>query len=195
MARVRAVRSAIGPTVPLGVDANGGWSPVVAIETIRRLEEFDISFAEQPVAPGDLESMAQVRRQAHVPVIADESVYTAQDARALARAGAADAVSIYIGKSGGIGPAREIAAVAEMTGLSLTIGSNLELGVGSAAMLHFALSITSDLIPCDIIGPLYYEEDVLREPLLIGAGEARALERPGLGVELDEEKIRRFRVR
>lgn len=85
--RVRAVREAVGSKVRLGVDANGGWNPDVAVQTIRRLYEYDICFVEQPVAPGDPEWMAEVRRQIEIPVMADESVYTAQDAAVLARAG------------------------------------------------------------------------------------------------------------
>lgn len=197
VARVRAVREAVGADVRLGVDANGAWRPAVAVGMIRRLCEYGIYFAEQPVPPGDPEWLATVRRQVEVPVIADESVYTLQDAASLARAGAADVLSVYVGKSGGIGPARKIATVAEASGLGCTIGSNLEMGVGSAAMLHLAiatLSITADEYPCDIIGPLFYTDDLLQEPLAIQGGFARVSELPGLGVELDEDKVNRYRV-
>ena len=88
---------------------------------------------------GDHDAMAEVRRNVRVPIIADESVYTLADAKMLARAEAADVFSIYIGKAGGIGPAREIAEFAQSVGIKCTIGSNLELGVGSAAMIHLAL--------------------------------------------------------
>src|SRR5260370_1218333 len=111
VARVRAIREAIGPNVRLGVDANGGWSPRVAIQTIRRMQEFGIYFAEQPVPPVDVTWMADVRNHVDVPVMADESVNTVQDAMNLARAGAADVLSIYVGKGGGLGMARKVAAV------------------------------------------------------------------------------------
>src|SRR5205823_1564747 len=111
--RVRAVREAVGPQAHLGVDANGGWlSAQTAIPTIARLREFDIYFVEQPVAPGDTQGMAQVRNACGLPVIADESVFTIHDARALAQANACDVFSIYIGKAGGIGPACAIAKFA-----------------------------------------------------------------------------------
>jgi L-alanine-DL-glutamate epimerase-like enolase superfamily enzyme len=197
VARVRAVREAVGPEVRLGVDANGGWAPRVAIQTIRRLGEFGISFAEQPVAPLDMSWMADVRRQVSVPVMADESLYTLQDAMALARVGAADVFSIYVGKGGGIGPGRKVAAVAEAAGLTCTVGSNLELGIASAAMIHLAMAspgIGAEEFPCDILGPFFYEADVLAEPLPIRAGAAQPLERPGLGVELDDKLVARYRV-
>ncbi len=196
--RVKAVRAAIGPHIRMGVDANGGWSPRVAIQTIRRLvDACGIYFAEQPVAPLDVQWMADVRRHVPVPVMADESCYTLQDAMALARAGAADILSVYVGKGGGIGPARKIAAVAEAAGLTCTVGSNLEMGIASAAMAHLAASTTgigAEEFPCDILGPLAYEEDLLVEPLEVRNGAVRPPDKPGLGVELDEGKLARYRV-
>jgi muconate cycloisomerase len=198
VARVRAVREAIGPEIKLGVDANGGWSPQVAVKTIERLCEYGLSFVEQPVAPDDTMGMVEVRRRIRLPVIADESLWSLQDAMTLARLEAADVFSIYIGKAGGIGSARKIAAFAQSAGLKCTVGSNLELGIGSAAMIHLAMAtrgIDAESFPCDIIGPLFYEDDLLLEPLPLAAGQARTHQRPGLGVELDESKVERYRVR
>src|SRR5262245_14230957 len=140
VARVRAVREAIGPRMRLGVDANGGWSVRVAIQTIRRLLEIGIDFVEQPVPALDTAWLAEVRRSVPVPIMADESVFSLQDAMAVVRAGAADILSLYVGKGGGIGPARKAAAVVEAAGLAATVGSNLELGVASAAMVHLAMA-------------------------------------------------------
>lgn len=198
VARVRAVREAIGPDVRLGVDANGGWTPRVAIQTIRRLYEYNIYFAEQPVPPLDVAWLADVRSNINIPVMADESVYTLQDALAILRAGAADVLSVYVGKGGGIGPARKVAAVAEAAGVTCTVGSNLEMGVASAAMIHLAMAtpgIGAEEFPCDILSPFFYEGDFLAEPLPIKAGEARPTDKPGLGIELDEAKIEFYRVR
>lgn len=198
--RVMAVRKAVGPEIKLGVDANGGWrTSAIAIETIRRLyDDCGIYFAEQPVRAGNHDELAEVRRNVPVPIVADESVYTLDDAKMLARAQAADVFSIYIGKAGGLGPAREIAEYAKSVGIKCTIGSNLELGVGSAAMIHFGLSapaIDAEAFPCDIIGPFYYEDDVVANPLAIVGGSAAANEEPGLGVELDDKKVEKYRVR
>src|SRR5947209_10388661 len=165
--RVAAVRAAVGPDVKLGVDANGGWGdPATAIAAIERLKPLEIAFAEQPVWAGDPADLAAVRRAAGVPIIADESLYTLADAKQLAPAAACDVFSIYVGKAGGIGPAKAIADFALGRGIACTIGPNLELGVGSAAMLHPALAhrgITPEAYPCDIIGPFYYAEDVRSE--------------------------------
>jgi L-alanine-DL-glutamate epimerase-like enolase superfamily enzyme len=198
VARVKAVRAAIGPNVKLGVDANGGWGPEVAEQTIQQLRAYGIYFVEQPLAPEEIVAMAELRRRIGLPLVADESIGTLQDARTLALAGAADVFSIYVGKAGGIGPAVKIARFAAGVGIKCTLGSNLELGVGSAAMVHLALAtagITAEEYPCDIIGPFFYEDDVVREPLPIAPGRANANELPGLGVELDEEKVRKYTVK
>jgi L-alanine-DL-glutamate epimerase-like enolase superfamily enzyme len=197
--RVAAVRAIIGSDAKLGVDANGGWGDAAtAIAAIERLKPLGIAFVEQPVWAGDPEDMATVRRAADSPIIADESLYSLADAKQLARAGACDVFSIYIGKAGGIGPAKAIADFALANGIACTIGSNLELGVGSAAMIHLGLAhlgITPDSFPCDIVGPLFYEDGILTEPLSLGGGRALATDRPGLGVELDQDKIEKHLVR
>lgn len=196
--RVRVVRGRVGPKVRLGVDANGGWAHAqTAIATIRRLRELDIYFAEQPVPAGDPEEMARVQKEIDIPVIADESIYTLADARMLARAKASDVFSIYIGKAGGIGPALEIARFANENGIACTIGSNLELAVGSAAMTHLAMAcdaIKPEEYPCDIIGPFYYEDRIDAGGIDLKPGSARALEKPGLGVRLDDAKVERYRT-
>src|SRR5207237_667142 len=113
VARVKAVREAVGPQAHIGVDANGGWARHEVIGAINRLHASDIYFVEQPVASQDVHWLAEVKRRCDLPIIADESLYTTHDAMAIARANAADVFSIYVGKAGGIGPARKIAAVAE----------------------------------------------------------------------------------
>lgn len=198
LVRVKAVRQAIGPSIRMGVDANGGWSVRAAIATIRRMTaECNIYFAEQPVPPVDVQWLVDVRRNVTVPVMADESCYTLQDAMALTRAGAADILSVYVGKGGGIGPARKMAAVAEAAGLTCTVGSNLELGIASAAMAHLATAtpgIGAEEFPCDILGPLGYEHDLLEQSLDFREGSMKAPDAPGLGVALDEKVLQRYRA-
>jgi muconate cycloisomerase len=191
------VRDVAGPDVPIGVDANCGWSLSAAKSTLRQLEVQDLRFVEQPIAPGDAAALAELRRAASAPIMADESLFTLADAWQLAWHRAADVWSVYPGKHGGIAATIEIAHLARACGAVCAIGSNLELGVGTAAMLHVAAAepaIASATFPADLIGPLYHESDLLQSPLALGPVAARPPSGPGLGVELDEEQLRRWRV-
>lgn len=196
--RVRAVREAIGPSVRLTIDANTGWDVPTAIAALRDLADVNLSFAEQPVKQDDPRWMAEVRRAVSMPLMADESVFTPSDAFRVLRAGAADILSVYPGKNGGLLNTLKVVAIAEAAGAVCSIGSNLELGVGSAAMAHVAAAsptIASERYPGDIIGPLYHEDDVLVTPLDIRPGIVRVPEGPGLGVQVDWDKVERYRPR
>lgn len=194
--RVRAIRKLAGPDIPIGVDANCGWSPNAARQTLRRLEEFDLLFAEQPIPTTHVEALAELRSHTVTPIMADESVFTLEDAWNITAHRAADILSCYPGKHGGIATTMEIANVARSAGIVCSIGSNMELGIGTAAMLHVAAAcptIKSEIYPADILGPLYHETDLLTEPLQLGPPVAYVPEGPGLGVELDEDKVEQYR--
>jgi L-alanine-DL-glutamate epimerase-like enolase superfamily enzyme len=196
LARVAAVRTAIGQDARLGVDANGGWSRADAAAAIAALEEQAVAFIEQPVAQHDLAGLADIRRRAACPVVADESVGTPADALDVVTAGAADVLSIYVGMAGGIAAAQRAAAIAGAAGLGWTIGSNLEVGPALAAHIHFAMAtpgLADAIVPCDIISTFYYTDEILTEPLPIRAGWAEPPTGPGLGVEIDKEKLERYR--
>jgi muconate cycloisomerase len=198
VARVKAVREAAGPQVPIGIDSNCGWDVATARRVLHELRPYGILFAEQPVPPDDPEALAEVRRATDIPVMADESVFTLGDAWRVARHRAADVLSVYPGKHGGIAATLEVTHLARAAGLACAIGSNLELGIGTAAMLHVAVAdptIDSVKYPADLIGPLYHDADLLTQRLTLGPAAARVPEGPGLGVELSEEDLALYRQR
>ncbi|MDI5980634.1 mandelate racemase/muconate lactonizing enzyme family protein [Amycolatopsis magusensis] len=194
LTRVARVRELAGLGAFIGVDANGGWSRAEAREAVRRLTTFAPAFVEQPVQPSDLEGMAAIRTLG-VPVIADESVFGADDLARVIRASAADVISVYLGKAGG--PARAVlqGRVAETFGLDTVIGSNGELGLGAAAQLHVACALPalSERLPSDIIGAHYYAEDILEKPLDNNGKRVRLTDGHGLGVVPRDDLRRRFR--
>jgi muconate cycloisomerase len=129
--------------------------------------------------------------------MADESVFTLEDAWLLATHRAADLFSVYPGKHGGIAATAEIIAVAKAAGLRCTIGSNLELGIGTAAMLHVAAAfpeVDTEAYPADTIGPFYHDADLIAKPLDLGPPYALIPNGPGLGVDLDEAQVKRWRA-
>jgi L-Ala-D/L-Glu epimerase len=186
--RLKAVRDAVGPDVWLSVDANGGYTPDQAVWAARRLEALDVRLFEQPTRRGEHRAMAEVRRRSGIPVMADESVFTPQDALEVIRHDAADVLSLYPGKHGGIRATQAIARLAEAAGVPCTIGSNLEREVATAAMAHVTVSTANlqcERFPGDLIGPVYYEGPLTREPLRYEADRLWVPEGPGLGVQIE----------
>lgn len=185
--RLGAVREAIGPDVWLSVDANGGYSVSQAIWAARELEKCNVVLFEQPTRRGDHRAMALVRSRSGIPIMADESVFTPHDALELIRCQAADVMSIYPGKHGGVRATQEIAKIAEAAGIPCTIGSNLEREVATAAMAHVTVAtanIQCERFPGDLIGPVYYEEPLTEEPLRYQADRLWLPEGPGLGIRM-----------
>jgi muconate cycloisomerase len=185
--RLRAVREAIGPAVWLSVDANGGYTVEQAVWVAARLEQLDVALFEQPTRRGDHRAMAAVRRESGIPIMADESVFTPQDALEVIRAEAADVLSLYPGKHGGIRATQQIAKLAEAAGIPCTVGSNLEREVATAAMAHVTVctaNIQCERFPGDLIGPVYFEQTLTAKPLRYEADRLWVPESPGLGVAL-----------
>lgn len=141
--KVRLVRDALGPEVAIRLDANGAYAPERALRVLERLQVYDLEMVEQPCEALELDGMARLRRSLGVKVLADESVFSAADAKRVIDAGAADVVNIKIQKLGGLLPAREVADMVEKAGLACVVGSCLEAGPGVAASAHFAVMCRS----------------------------------------------------
>ncbi|MER7002883.1 enolase C-terminal domain-like protein [Dactylosporangium sp. NPDC000555] len=191
--RVALARQLCGPHAFIGLDANGGYRRDAARRAVELIRPSAPAFLEQPVEPGDLEGMRQLR-DLGLPIVADESVFGTDDLVSVLRAEAADVVSLYIGKSGGPGRLVSMARLADAFGLTVVIGSNGELGVGAAAQLQAGAAAAglSTHIPSDIIGAHYYQDDVLAEPLTVDGRTARLPDGPGLAVSLREDIETRF---
>ncbi len=194
--RVRAVREAVGADFPVEVDANQGYRPDVAIQTLSKMEDrWGIFNIEQPCPWWDIAGMAAVRQALRMTVTADESVLTPSEAMNFVRYQAADCFTIKVAKCGGLLQAKRIAAVADAAGLSCNMGSEHPAGIGTAAMAHCWAS-TPEII--DSIGygsPLErFADDILKEPLHFENGEVHLPQGPGLGIDVDEEKLRKFAI-
>lgn len=192
LARIEQVRDAVGPDVRLTVDANGGWSVNDAIRAAPRLEEYGVAFVEQPVHRLDLDGLARVRSQIRLPVMADEAIFTLQDALTCLQKGAADIISVYPGKHGGILNTVAIVSMAEAAGVHCAIGSNLEWDIASAAMAHITVALPNIAVEryaADIVGPLFHIDHALTEPLITAGWSLTVPQGPGLGVSLDPERL------
>ena len=184
IARVEAVRAELGAAFPVAVDANGGWTEAEAIAAIPALERLGVNALEQPLRRGEFRGCARIRRRTSMPVMLDESVFTPQDALEAVRLDACDLISIYPGKNGGITRSLAIAQIAAAAGVECIIGSNLEMDLGSAAMLALAVAAPalSTSVNHDIIGPLYYQTAGGDPPIAYRDGCALLPAGPGLGL-------------
>jgi L-alanine-DL-glutamate epimerase-like enolase superfamily enzyme len=151
VARVAAIREAVGPGVEIRLDANQGWTPREAVRVIRGFEDagLDVELVEQPVAAADLDGLAWVSDRVDTPILADESVFGLQDLVEVIKRRAADLVNVKLAKCGGLAPARTLLELARGFGVGTMVGSMMEgpVGVGAAASLVAAngTTVTSDL--------------------------------------------------
>ena len=187
-----AVREALGPDVKLRLDANGAWGVDQAIETIRALEPFDIQYVEQPIAPGNLESLRRVQDAVATPVAADEDVTSPEAARRLLDAGAAHVLVLKPQRLGGLRPSREVIDAATAAGVKVVVTTSIESGVGTTACLQLAAALdrpyAHGLATLDLL-----EDDLILDPgLPIERGLMRLPEGPGLGVRLDEAALAHY---
>ncbi len=202
---VRRIREAVGPAVDLCVDANQGYaSPSEALRVIRAMEPARLKYVEQPVE--GLTAMAEVARALETPVMADESAWTPQDVLEIIERKAADIISIYTTKPGGLYKAMQVAAVAYAAGLPCNVNGSVETGVGNLANLHLAAAALPVSLACVVpvstpveaqhgqLAGIYYRDDLLKTPFRLVDGAVQVPEGPGMGAEVDEEKVQRYRV-
>ena len=161
LARVEAVRDALGPGGRLRIDANGGWDVDTAVRMLKLLDRYELEYAEQPCRT--VEELAQVRRRQHVPVAADESIRRAEDPLRVARLEAADIAVLKVQPLGGV---RACLRIAEEIGLPVVVSSALETSVGIAAGVALAAALPELPYACGLATVQLLRSDVVEEPLL-----------------------------
>lgn len=194
-ARLERVRDVIGDA-PLLVDANEGWRPEEERHILNLVDEFDIVAIEQPYPPRMVAESARLQSKTSALLMADESVWTSDDVIKIAESASFKVVSLYPGKQGGIRACLEAATLATNLGLGVSLGSNLETGIGSAAMAHFlavAPALCKD-VPGDLLGPLFFVEDLAVDTSWITWSGASLPVGPGLGVEINHEALNRHKI-
>ena len=183
VARIEAIRKAVGPDVILRVDANQGWAPKDAVRIIRAMEDrgLEIDLVEQPVHAHDFAGMQFVTGQVATPILADESVFSAEDAIALIQGRAADLINIKLMKTGGIYQAQKICAIAETYGVECMIGCMLESKISVSAGAHLAAA-KGIITRADLDGPALCQIDPYEGGPIFDGPWIRMNETPGLGI-------------
>src|SRR5262250_3260367 len=202
---VKQIRKAIGPDLNICVDANQGYpTPKAAVKIVKAMEEYGLLYMEQPVE--GIDRMAEVARRVDTPIMADESAWTGQDVMEIVQKKAADIISIYTTKPGGLFRAKQVAAVAAAAGLPCNVNGSVETGVGNAANVHLAASTAAVTFGCVVpvstpkgkgkkgIAGIYYQDDIIKDAFGYSDGDILVSTKPGLGIELDEDKLKHYRL-
>lgn len=186
LARIRAIREAVGPDIPLRIDANQGWDLPTATRSLKALASFDIEYCEAPIPKQQYESLPRLRKQSPIPIMADESLFDHHDAFRLAQLGACDFFNIKLAKSGGIRNALRIVAVAEAAGIPSQVGCFSETRLGITAPAHLALARRS-IHHYDMDSFLMLAEDPIEGGIdYRPGGRISVPDAPGLGIHIPE---------
>ena len=203
---VRTIRETVGDGIDLCVDANEGYrTPGEAITTVRQMERYRLKYVEQPVM--GIERIAEVARAIDAPVMADESAWNAHDAIQISERRAAQIVSIYTTKPGGLFRAMEVAAVCRAAGIICNVNGSVETGIGNLANIQLAAAAPAVELSCVVpvstpaewlkgqVGGIYYKDDLIKTPMVLKDGAVEVPDAPGMGIEADEAKLELYRVR
>lgn len=187
--RVRAIRAAVGPEIPLRIDANQGWKVNEAITTLQALGEFNIQHCEEPIARWKYLKLKKVKKNSPIPIMADECCGDEHDAERLIELEACDYFNIKIGKAGGLFKALKMVRLAEKAGIHLQVGAMLESRIAMTAFAHF--SLCSPLIEhYDFDTALMFKEDPVSGGILYKAGGVVEVpDTAGLGAFVSEERL------
>lgn len=193
VAATHALRAALGPDIALCADANCGFSREAARQYVEAVRRANVLFLEQPLAPADLAGLEALARMSPIPIGADEGIHALHDIGAHAQAGAGGA-SLKLIKLGGFGAALEAAALCERLGLQINVAAKVaESSIASAAAIHLACALPRIAWGVSLTH-VYLAEDLVARPWPLRDGTIGLPNGPGLGVEVDEGLIARFRV-
>jgi muconate cycloisomerase len=203
---VSRVRDTVGPKVALCVDANQGYAtPAQAITTFKRMARCDLIYFEQPVE--GIARLAEVARAIDAPVMADESAWNAHDVIEIIEKRAAQIVSIYTTKPGGLFRAMEVAAVARAAGIVCNVNGSVETGIGNRANIVLASVAPAVTLSCVVpvstpaqaqsgqVAGIYYTDDLIAAPMQFADGAIEVPAGAGMGIAVDEAKVRKYAVR
>ena len=189
IARIKAIRDAIGKDLPLRIDANQGWNVKDAIKILKALKNDNIQFCEEPIARWDFMRLKKVKKKSPIPIMADESCCDQHDAKRLIQLKACDMFNLKLGKSSGLFKARKIIALAEKANMKLQIGGFMESKITMTANAHLALS-SKNILYCDFDTPLMFANDPVSGGMIYGEnGTIEVPEVKGLGAWIEQDRL------
>lgn len=186
---IKEMRETFGEDIGLRIDPNAIWSIETAIRVGRELEKYNLEYYEDPT--WNLEGMAQVRKKVNIPLATNMCTISLDHLPPTIRLGSIDVLLADLFQWGGILNSKKMAAVVETFQLGLSMHSNAELGVSTAAMLQFATATPYLTYACDQHYH-HHVDDIITKPFKYEDGCMTVPDGPGLGVELDEDKMEKY---
>lgn len=193
VAHVATIKRALGDQASVRIDANQAWSVTEALEGMAMLADAGVDMVEQPIIASDKAGLQRLTQANIIPIMADEALHGPRDAFVVASTQAADIFAVKINQSGGLRGAADVAAIARSANISLYGGTMLEGAVGTMASAQLFSTFHDLAWGTELFGPLLLTEEILREPLQYRDFALEIPRRPGLGIDLDEEKLARLR--
>ncbi len=190
IAHVAAIKQALGDRGAVRVDVNMAWSEFEASYGMAALADAGCELVEQPVA--STAALNRLVRRFPVALMADESLTGPESAFEIAKTKGADVFAVKIEQSGGLFNAQHVAAIADAAGIELYGGTMLEGGVGTVASAHVFSTFANLQWGTELFGPLLLTEEILATPLDYSDFELTVPDGPGLGIELDEDRLKFF---
>ncbi|NVD40419.1 muconate cycloisomerase [Ensifer sp. HO-A22] len=190
IAHVAAIKRALGERASVRVDVNMAWSETDAAYGMAALADAGCDLVEQPVASAA--ALTRLVRRFPVALMADESLHGPESAFELAKVSGADVFAVKIEQSGGLFNAQRVAVIADAAGIGLYGGTMLEGAVGTVASAQVFSTFTNLQWGTELFGPLLLTEEILTAPLTYSEFELTVPAGPGLGIELDEERLAFF---
>lgn len=187
--RVAELAREVGDRVSLRIDINARWDRRTALHYLPILAEAGVELFEQPTPADDLETLREITRRTNVSVMADESVWTPAEALAVVKAQAADVIALKTTKHGGLLESKKIAAIAEAGGLACHGATSLEGPIGTAASLQFVASTKAITYGTELFGPQLLKDTYIVQEFEYKDGQVAIPQGPGLGVDVDMDKV------
>ena len=193
IAHVAAIRAALGDAASIRVDVNQAWSVTDARWGLAGLQEIGVDLVEQPIEACQIKALKMLTDSYEIAVMADEALHGPETAMAVAADRAADVFAVKIAQSGGLRAAAEVCAIGRAAGIGLYGGTMLEGGVGTAAALQLFATMPGFTWGTELFGPLLLTEDIITRPIGYRDFSVVLPEGPGLGVEIDPDKLEHYR--
>lgn len=187
------IKQALGKDISIRVDVNRAWSELEAIKGIQLLQNGGVDLIEQPCAIDNIDAMQRLTRKFDIAIMADESLMGPSTAYRLAKSNAASVFAVKVAQSGGLIEGRDVATLANLAGIDLYGGTMLEGPVGTVASAHLFSTFSNLAYGTELFGPLLLTEEILKTPMQYHDFALHLPTGPGLGIEIDEDKIDHLR--